>query len=113
MFALAFLGISVCVSGEYFIEITPNYEPDYYQMKLGDTVSFKVNAYQKSATSNSLVELKEKVWWEYDLRLLEKVFLDNTSVTLKAKKEGMSGLCATTLVKNQYCRKKISISIIK
>jgi hypothetical protein len=114
IFAFAFFGvISLCVSGEYFIEISPNNEPDYYEMKLGDIVTFEVTAYKKGESDNTLVGLEEKVWWQYDKRLLEKVSSDETSIRLKAVREGVTQLCATTLIKNNHCQKKISISIIK
>ncbi len=114
IFAFTFLGIiSFCVSGEYFIEITPNNEPDYYEMKVGQIVTFEVTAYEKGEGINSLVSLEEKVWWEYDKRLLEKVSSDETSITLKALQEGNTELSATTLIKNNHCQKKIDISIIK
>ena len=112
-FFFAFLGISLCVSGEYFIEITPNNEPNYYEIKVGDIVTFEVTAYKKSDSANSIVSLEEKVWWEYDKRLLEKFSSDKTSITLKAIREGNAYLCATTIIKNNYCQKKISILIIK
>lgn len=113
IFAFAFLGISLCVSGEYFIEISPNNEPNFYEMKLGDIVIFEVVAYKKGDSANSIVSLEEKVWWEYDKRLLEKVSSDGSSIRVKALREGITELCATTIVKNNHCQKKISISIIK
>jgi hypothetical protein len=114
IFAFAFFGvISLCVSGEYFIEISPNNEPDYYEMKLGEIVTFEVVAYEKGESVNSIVGLEEKVWWEYDKRLLEKASSDETSITLKAIREGIAQVSATTLIKNNHCQKEIGISITK
>ena len=113
IFVFAFLGISLCVSQEYFIEINPNNEPNYYEMKVGDIVTFEVVGYKKGESANSLVTVEEKVWWDYNKRLLEKVSSDKTSITLKAIREGTTQLCATTLIKNNHCQKKISILIIK
>jgi len=111
--AFAFLGLAVCVSGEYFIEITPNSEPNYYEMKINDSRAFTVSAYEKGEKENSLTGLEEKVWWEYDKSLLEKLSSDETSITLKAIREGISELSATTIVKTQHCQKKINIAIIE
>ena len=113
IFALAFLGISLCVSQEYFIEVNPNNEPDYYEMRIGDIVTFEVSGYKKGQSGNSLVSLEGKIWWEYDKRLLEKVSSGESSIRLKAIKEGISQLSATTIIKNNHCQEEISISITK
>lgn len=113
IFAFAFLGVSLCVSGDYFIEINPNNEPNFYEIKVGEIVRFEVIGYRKGESDNTLVTLEEKVWWEYDKRLLEKASSDKTSIKLKAIREGVSELFATTLIKNNHCQKKINLSIIK
>jgi hypothetical protein len=113
IFALAFLGLSLCVSGEYFIEITPNNESGFYEMKVDEVVTFRVAAYEKSQNSNVLISLDNTIWWEYNRSLLEKVSSDAASITLKAVSEGNSELSATTIVKNSHCLKKINILIIK
>ncbi len=113
--AFAFLSISLCVSGDYFIEISPNNEPNFYEIRLNDTVRFEVIGYRKGEASNTLVTLEDKVWWEYDKRLLEKVSsdTDKASIRLKAIREGVSELSAATLIKSNHCKKGMNISMIK
>ncbi|MFH1229967.1 MAG: hypothetical protein V1709_00580 [Planctomycetota bacterium] len=113
MCILAFIGFSLCVSSEYFIDITPHNEANQYEMKLNDSVTFKVSGYAQEGDSVSNAAVEDKIWWEFDKTLLEKVSSDKTSLTLKAIKEGIAELCATTLIKNNHCQKKINISIIK
>lgn len=114
MFAFAFLAVSFCVDGgEYLIEISPSIEEGYYEMKIGDIVTFEVTAYERNENSKTLISLEEKIWWEYDKRLLEKVSSDENSIRLKAIREGVMRLGATTIIKNNHCQKKINISIIK
>lgn len=107
------LGVSLCISGEYFIEIHPNNEPNFYEMKVGDVATFEVTAYKVDDTPQLLSGFSEKVWWQYNKRVLEKVSSSKTSITLRAKRQGGAELCATTVVKNNHCRKKIKISILK
>ncbi len=113
IFCLAFLGLSLCVSSEYFIEINPGSEPRPYEMKVGEIRNFAVTAYTKSEPSNSVVSLENKVWWEYDKTLLKKTSANKASIDLKAIQEGSTSLTATTLVKNNNCQKKITILITK
>lgn len=112
-FALMFLGLTVCASGEYFIQITPNNEPTYYEINVNDAVTFTAAAYEKGENENIPIGIEEKVWWEYDKRLLEKVSSDTTSITLKAIREGIGELRATAIIKNKHCQNKINISIMK
>jgi len=107
------LGLSLCVSSEYFIEISPNNEAKPYEMKVGEIKSFEITAYEKSEANNSVISLKDKVWWEYDKMLLEKVSAGKASIGLKAIHEGLAALTATTLIKNNHCRKEINILITK
>jgi hypothetical protein len=113
IFCLAILGLSLCVSSEYFIEISPSSEPKPYEMKVGEIKSFEVAAYRKSEPNNSAVDPEGKVWWEYDKMLLKKVSSGKTSLGLKAIQEGVTPLTATSIVKNNHCQKKITILITK
>lgn len=113
IFCLAFLGLSLCVSAEYFIEISPSSESKPYEMRLGEVKSFEVLAYRKAEPTNSTVSLEDKVWWEYDKMLLEKMSSGKTSIGLKAIYVGITSLTATTLIKNNHCQKKITILITK
>lgn len=112
---VALLGVSLCtLEGEYFIEINPGIEQDFYKMNIGDTVTFEVTAYKREDNSKTLVGLDgERIWWEYNKRLFEKVSSSQNSIRLKAIREGVTQLGATTIIKNNHCRKKINISIIK
>ena len=111
IFCLAFLGLSLCVSAEYFIEISPNSEPRPYEMRLGEIRSFEMIAYSKAAPANSTVSLEDKVWWQYDKMLLEKVSSSKASIGLKAIRQGTTSLTAITLIKNNQYRKEINILI--
>lgn len=103
--------VSFCVNGDFFIEITPNNEPDSYQMRVGETATFYVTAYRKETTDNFPVNLEKKVWWQYDKRLFEKVSQDEISITLKAVNPNPAVLKATTTIKNEPCQKEINIFI--
>lgn len=113
IFALGFLGLVICANSKYFIEITPNNELNQYEMKVGDIVKFKVSVYEKGETSDTLISFDGKVWWEYDKSLLKKVSSDEAAIELKAIREGIGELSATTVVKTEHCQKKISILITK
>lgn len=113
IFALAFLGLTICASNEYFIEINPNNGEAPYEMKLGEAKTFVVSGYQKTADTDTLVGLEDKIWWEFDKSLLEMVSQDQdgSSITLKAIKPGIGELSAATLIKTNLCQKKIIIVV--
>lgn len=114
MFAFAFLGLSICVSGgEYFIEINPSAESGFYEINVGDIVTFEVTAYKRDDDTTTSVNLNEKIWWQYSKRLFEKVSSSENSIRLKAIRESATQLGATTIIKNNHCQKKINIAIIK
>lgn len=113
IFCLAVLGLSLCVSSEYFIEISPNSQPVPYQMKLGEVRNFEAIAYRKEGSASSPVSLEDKVWWEYEKMLLEKVTSGKASIELKAIREGVAALTATAIIKNNNCQKKINLLITK
>lgn len=111
-FIFVFLGaVSFCVAGEYFIEISPANEKDFYKMKVGEIVRFEVSAYKKSDNENYLVNIQDKIWWQYNKRVLEKISSDGSSLTLKAINKGVSELCATSIIKNNRCQKTISVLV--
>jgi len=112
--ALSFLSaISICVPGDYFIRITPNREPNIYQIRLNQVKTFRVTAYRKDTSRNVITPLEDSVWWEYDKRLLEKVSSTHSTIRLKAIREGVSELSATAIIKNKRCQKKMNILINK
>ncbi len=113
VFAFVLAGVSLCVSGDYFIEIVPHNEAKPYVMKLNETILFKAEAYRKADTVDSKENIDGKVLWKYDKRFLEKVSSNEISINLKAVKEGASQLSAICFVTNSQCQKEIDISITK
>ena len=85
MFAFAFFAMALCTEppGEYYIEITPNAEPDYYAVKVGDVAIFEVTAYEKGNGFDSPASIEGKIWWEYNKKLFEKVYSNKIDFQVK------------------------------
>lgn len=97
---------------QYFVKIQPATEGEVYKVQVGDIVTFELSVFEKTEKSDVPANIEiDKTFWNFDKRLLEKVYSDNYSLQLKAVKVGTAGLEITTFIQNSQDSKNLTILI--
>lgn len=102
----------IFLTGAEFVDIIPNDGAGGIQIKAGQTVKFEAKP-GNSTGSGDIPANMTVLRWDYHRLIFQKVSSADTSITLKAQREGAGFVSVMTKINNSPCYKRINATVYK
>lgn len=97
---------------KYSIALTPQAASDTYNLKVNDNITFTIQGLKQESGSQALSSVEvSRIWWQYNLAVLEKVGSDKNSITLRLVSPQTTELKIIVDIKNRQFTKTVTIAV--